>query len=141
MKRFRRNCRPIAIVAIAALIAVSMPVSAVHAALVGTDQVVTAEQGNPRANLNAFLSREDVQEQMQTLGVSPAEAKARVANLSDAEVARIQGRLDSMPAGQGLFGAILGAGVLIFLVLLITDVLGLTHVFGFTNKGSVDASN
>jgi hypothetical protein len=61
-----------------------------------------------------------------------------VASLSDEEVERVTGHLDSLPAGQGAFGAIVGAAVLVFLVLLITDLLGLTHVFGFTKKGSLN---
>jgi hypothetical protein len=141
MKCFRKICRPIAIIAAASLFAVSIPVPAAHAALVGTEHVVTVEQGKLRAKLNAFLSREDVQTQMRALGVSPAEAQARVASMSDEEVAQAQGKLDSMPSGQSFVGALIGAGLLIFIVLLITDILGLTHVFGFTNKGSVKAGN
>jgi hypothetical protein len=34
-------------------------------------------------------------------------------------------------------GPIVGAFVLVFVVLLITDLLGLTDVFGFTRKGSL----
>lgn len=141
MDCFRKHRKPLAIVAVGAFMTATLPAPAVQAALVSTDKVVTAEQHqDARAKLNAFLSREDVRNQMETLGVAPEEAKARVAALSDEEVAQIQGKIDSMPAGEGL-GAVLGAAVLIFLVLLITDILGLTHVFGFTNKGSVDVNN
>jgi hypothetical protein len=68
------------------------------------------------------------------LGVDPAEAAQRVAGLSDAEVQQIAGHLDQLPAGQSAVGAILGAALLIFLVLLITDLLGLTDVFPFVRK-------
>ncbi|MEQ9198641.1 MAG: PA2779 family protein, partial [Rhodospirillales bacterium] len=74
----------------------------------------------------------------EALGVNPDEANLRVAALSDAEVARLAGEIKSAPAGQSAVGAVIGAAVLIFVVLLITDLLGFTSVFGFTNKGSAN---
>lgn len=140
MKCFREYRKPMAFVAVAAFMTATLPAPAAQAALVSTDRVVTAEQHqDARAQLNAFLARKDVQSQMRALGVSPQEAKARVASLSDEEVARIQGKINSMPAGEGFFGAVIGAGLIVFIVLLITDILGFTHVFGFTNKGSARA--
>lgn len=142
MDCFRKHRKPLAIVAVGAFMTATLPAPAVQAALVSTDKVVTAEQHqDARAKLNTFLSREDVRHQMQSLGVSPEEAKARVAALSDEEVAQIQGRIDNMPAGEGALGTIIGAGLIVFLVLLITDILGFTQVFGFTNKGSANPGN
>jgi hypothetical protein len=61
--------------------------------------------------------------------VGPADVKARVAALTDEEVAQLAGQLDRLPAGgEGIIGALL----IVFLVLLITDLLGLTKVFSFT---------
>ncbi|MBU4177473.1 MAG: PA2779 family protein, partial [Proteobacteria bacterium] len=56
-----------------------------------------------------------------------------VASLSDAELAKISQAMEQMPAGGDAVGAIVGAAVFIFVVLLITDLLGLTHVFSFVN--------
>lgn len=141
MDCFRKYRKPLAVVAVGAFMTATLPAPAVQAALVSTDKVVTAEEHqDARAKVNAFLSRDDVQNEMQALGVSPEEAKARVAALSDEEVMQIQGKIDSMPAGEGL-GTVLGVALIVFLVLLITDILGFTHVFGFTNKGSVDVNN
>ena len=39
-----------------------------------------------------------------------------------------------MPAGQGAIGVIIGAALIIFLVLLITDIVGITDVFPFVKK-------
>ena len=80
----------------------------------------------------SFLAREDVREQMQDLGVDPAEAEARVAAMSDAEVQELAGKLDNAKAGEGPLGAIVGAAVFVFVVLLITDILCFTDVFPFT---------
>ena len=80
------------------------------------------------------LARSDVRTQLQALGVDPADAKARVAALSDDEAARLAASLDRLPAGGDGFGALIGAAVLVFLVLLLTDILGFTHVFPFTKQ-------
>jgi hypothetical protein len=72
--------------------------------------------------------------EMRKMGVDPNEAAARVAVMSDAEVQKIASRIDEMPAGQSAIGALIGAVVLIFIVLLITDLLGLTDVFPFVKR-------
>ena len=77
----------------------------------------------------AALERADVRAELAARGVSLAEARARVAALSDAEAADLAARLDSAPAG----GAdILGVALVVFLVLLLTDILGYTKIFPFT---------
>lgn len=80
------------------------------------------------------LERQDVRAQLQSLGVNPADAKARVAALTDEEASRLAARIDSLPAGGDGLGALVGAALLIFLVLLLTDILGFTHVFPFTKQ-------
>jgi hypothetical protein len=110
------------------------PVGAARAALVSTEQVIGASAATAdRDRVMAFLGRDDVRRQMVALGVDPMEAAARVQSLSDAEVHQIAGRLDQLPAGQDAIIAIIGAAVFIFLVLLITDLLGLTHIFPFVH--------
>jgi hypothetical protein len=78
------------------------------------------------------MQREEVRQEMRRNGIDPDEAAARVAALSDAEVAEVTAKLDELPAGQSAIGIIVGAAVLIFLVLLITDLLCLTSIFNFT---------
>lgn len=134
--RTKRWRCPVAAALITAIALTAVPLKPVHAALVGTDQIVAEIDGTPRARVNAFLSRADVRAALEARGIAPQEAEQRVAALSDAEVANIAGRIDSLPAGQGA-GPIIGAIVLVFLVLLLTDLLGLTSVYGFTKKGSL----
>jgi hypothetical protein len=84
-----------------------------------------------RSRVLSVLDREDVRVQLQAHGVSPAEVKARVAAMTDDEVAQLAGEIDSLPAG----GAdVLGVLLTIFIVLLITDILGFTKVFPFTRS-------
>ena len=136
MHFLRSHSRMIALPLIALMLAISMPAGIARAALVGTDQIITlVDIEADRARIAAFLARDDVRQEIERMGVNPAEASARVDGLSDSEVQTIAARMDSMPAGQGAFEAILGAVVLIFLVLLVTDLLGLTDVFPFVKGG------
>lgn len=102
-----------------------------HAGLISTEEVSRlaalqqAESGHDR--LAAALARGDVRAEMERLGVDPVLAGERIAALTNEEAARLADQIDSAPAG-GIIGAIL----LVFFVLLVTDLLGLTKVFPFT---------
>ncbi|MGE5506039.1 MAG: PA2779 family protein [Actinomycetota bacterium] len=106
-----------------------------HAAMISTDAVIAeAQAATGRERLDALLAREDVRGELARLGVSPDEARARVAALSDDEVRDAVGRLDSLPAGGDAIAAVIGAAILIFVILLITDIAGLTKVFPWTRS-------
>ncbi len=85
----------------------------------------------PKANIDSFLAKQEVQDKLAALGVSPSTIKEKMASLSDDEIAQINQKIDEMPAG-GDVGAIVGVLAFIFIVLLITDILGFTKVFTFT---------
>ena len=99
--------------------------------MVSTDEVssVAAASAN-RDKVAAFLAREDVRQAVQAQGVSPQAATERVKAMSDVEVAQLAGRIDQAPAG----GDVLGLLFTVFIVLLVTDILGLTKVFPFTRS-------
>jgi hypothetical protein len=102
-----------------------------QAALIPTDQSIS--RLDSRKTVDAFLNRADVGAKLEMYGVSPAEVKARAAAMTDDEAAMLARHIDSAPAG-GFVGEILGAIVLVFIVLLITDILGYTKVFPFTRS-------
>lgn len=112
----------------------SLVVVPAQAAMISTSDVIAADNSlaSDRDRLNALMQREDVRAEMRRQGVDPDEAAARVAALSDTEVAQLTAQIDELPAGQSAIGVIVGAIVLVFLVLLITDLLCLTSVFNFT---------
>jgi hypothetical protein len=84
-----------------------------------------------RSRIFSVLDRAEVRAQLEAHGVRPADVKSRVAAMSDEEAAQLAGQIESLPAG----GAdILGVALTIFLVLLITDILGFTKVFPFTRS-------
>lgn len=128
-----RKC--IATLLIASLSQLSL-VGAAQATMIGTDAAAATasaeEVAGKRTRVLAFLDREDVAREFDRLGVSPTEAKARVAAMSDADLLSLADRIDQAPAGGDAIGAIISAAVLVFIVLLITDILGLTKVFSFT---------
>jgi hypothetical protein len=125
MSRFRRL---LAATLIVSLTGAGLPA---RAGMLATDTALK-QTSAARERIATALERRDVRTQLQALGVNPADVGARVAALSDDEAAQLAARIDQLPAGGDGVGAVVGALVLIFIVLLITDILGLTHVFPFT---------
>jgi len=119
---------------ILSMLSMGLPLQSAFAGMVETDQAVSHElAGQDRARINAFIDREDVLAQLQKQGVTAGEAKARVNALTDDEAHKIAGKLDQLPAGGDVLG-IIGVLLFIFIVLLVTDVLGFTHFFPFTTN-------
>jgi len=132
MQTLRRFTKPVSYVVTVGMLALSLHLPVANAAMVGTEAVVhVAQAQQQRDRIHQALDREDVKMKLMSLGVDPAQVQARVDALTDDEAQRLAKQMDEMPAG-GIVGAI----VLIFLVLLITDLLGMTDVFSFTKKGS-----
>lgn len=126
--------RTVAWLMMVVMLATALPLGTAQAALVTTEQVVMESTGSDRGRVQAFLERQDVRRQMIALGVDPAEAAARARQLSDAEIGQIVDRIDRLPAGQSALGAVLGVILIMFLVLLVTDLLGLTDIFPFVRR-------
>lgn len=102
--------------------------STAFAGMVGTEQLLVAEQAQmDRVQLLATLSRADVKQQLSDMGVDPLQAVERVARMTDAEIAALSEGLGDLPAGSGVLGAV----VLIFVVFVVTDVIGATDIFPF----------
>lgn len=97
-------------------------------ALIGTEQAAEAQAG--RVLLEQTLARADVIAGLQARGVSVEAARERVAALTDSEAAQVAAQIDQAPAG----GDVIGAIILIFVVLLITDILGFTKIYPFTRS-------
>jgi hypothetical protein len=116
---------------IVSLLTMGLPLQSAFAGMVETDQAITHElAGQDRAKIAAFIEREDVLDQLQLKGVTSGEAKYRVAALTDEEAHKVAGKLDQLPAG----GDVLSLLFTVFIVLLVTDILGFTKVFPFTRS-------
>lgn len=111
---------------LAGSLALSMVVTPATAGVISTQQALSAElRASTETDVRSSLARNDVRQAMQQLGVDPAEADTRIASLSDTELLRMQGELDRLPAGGDALAVI---GV-VFLVLLILELVGVTNIF------------
>ncbi|TMH46819.1 MAG: hypothetical protein E6H59_04495 [Betaproteobacteria bacterium] len=126
--------RTVANILVVSLCALGLPIPAVQAELVATDRVETTRQDgfSGRELLGSLLDRADVRAALERQGVSADDAKTRVDALSDDEVERLAARFDSLPAAGNGFESALWLGFLVFVILLVTDILGFTKVFSFT---------
>lgn len=97
-----------------------------HAAVLTTGEYLSAAaRAGHLDQINAVLAREDVREQLIALGVDPADAAERVAQLPDGELAELADQMEELPAGGSAL-AIIGA---VFLVLMILELTGVINIF------------
>ena len=94
-----------------------------QAGMVGTQQLIDPAA----ASISLSSERETIRQQLVELGVEPVAAAQRAASLSDAQIAEIDQRLAEMPAGADVGSVILT----VFIVFVITDVIGATDIFPF----------
>lgn len=96
-----------------------------QAGMIGTENIVAAQtRDTSLATVNSFMARADVQQQLETWGVEPAVASERVAQLSDEELQTLAQNIDAQPAG----GILVVIGI-VFVVLLILELVGVTNIF------------
>jgi hypothetical protein len=126
--------RNIARILVVSMCSLGLPVPVAQAELVATDRIEGAGQAwlPARERLGSLLDRTDVRAALERHGVSADDARARVNALSDDEVERLAARFDSLPAAGNGFESVLWIGFLVFVILLVTDILGFTKVFSFT---------
>jgi hypothetical protein len=100
----------------------------VHAAIISNHQVLDKmEQTGNKEALMRTIHRMDVQEQLLSMGVETADIENRINNMTADEIAQLNHQLDELPAG----GDVLGLIVLLFIIFVITDVIGATDIFPF----------
>ena len=132
MRLLRLKAKPISVFLSIFMLLLALPYQSTLAAIIETETVLDMSRGQEaRAYLNRIIAREDIQDLFVSQGVDPLEAKARIDSLSDAEVVRLYDQIEQLPAGGSDFGVVLGTIAVIFIVLLITDILGYTNVFTF----------
>ncbi|HEU4619964.1 MAG TPA: PA2779 family protein [Gammaproteobacteria bacterium] len=114
------------VVATVVAFAVSSIEQAAYASVIGTQQYLSSvDRQQTLERIDAVLAREDVQRQLEQLGVDPSEAAARVDALTDQELQTLADRLDELPAG----GSLLGIVGIVFIVLLILELVGAIDIF------------
>jgi len=106
----------------------SMSLNNAQAALVSNEQVIAqAQHQNAKAQLIQAIERADVRQQLLSMGVREQDITRRIDLMTADEVAQLNQQIDELPAGGDLLGIIL----VIFIVFVITDVIGATDIFPF----------
>lgn len=119
--------RPLAL--ILSMLLIIMPMAPLQAAIIGNETIINqAPSALTRDHMQALLGQESARQQLQAWGVSPELITARINRLTDAELARINQEADTLKAGGT---NVLGILLIIFIVFVITDVIGATNIFPF----------
>ncbi len=107
---------------------IASPIGSTQAAMIDNGQIIGEVQAElNRADVMQILEREHAQQHLKALGVSPEMVKERVSHMTDLEVAQLNQHLADLPAG----GDVLGVILILFIVFIITDMLGATNIFPF----------
>lgn len=135
MKLLRKNANFLAVFMATLMLLIAVPYQTILAQMIPTEVTNETIKGQEaRDFLNELISREDIQNYLPNRGIDPLEAKARIDSLSDSEAVMMAEQLEQLPAGAGAVGIIIGAALIVFLVLLATDILGYTDLFPFVKK-------
>ncbi len=105
-----------------------MPMLPAQAAMIGNEQIVNQSLSvQTRDSLRQLFEQDTARQQLQAWGVSPDQINTRINSLTDAELTRINQQVGDLNAG----GNVLGILLVIFIVFVITDVIGATDIFPF----------
>ena len=130
MRIIQQTAKPVSVFVAISLFLAAVPYQPAIAAMIGTETVLDAARAQEgRQYLRVVLARKDVQNVLTARGIDPEEAKARVDALSDSEVVQLAEQIEQLPSGGDGLGVVIGGALFVFLVLLITDILGFTDVF------------
>lgn len=112
---------------ILSLSVILLPMSAAQSAMIGNHHLINEANHIDRSALLQNLARDEVQSYLSQQGIDAEQVKLRVAQMTDQEIATLNEHLSDLPAGGDALGVIL----LIFVIFVITDVLGATDIFPF----------
>lgn len=97
--------------------------------IVSSEQVLASQQFNyNKQQVMSFVNDAAVQNKLVALGVTPAVAQQRIANMTNDELIALNTQLNDMPAG-----GIVDTVVTVLVVVAVLDLMGLTDVYPFIN--------
>ena len=135
MKNIRIFLKPVGLFLAVFMFILSGPCQSSMAAMIGTESVINTDRAqNAREYLKSLLARKDVRNALVSQGIDPLEAKNRIDSLSDEEATLVSDQLQELPAGGDFFTALLIVALIVFLVLLVTDITGYTDIFPFVKS-------
>ncbi len=105
-----------------------MTLNFAHAGVIPAEQVINQQQHQyNKQQILAMVETTEVQQKLVSLGVSPEDAKSRIANMTNDELAQFNEQMENLPAGGGIVGTI----ITVLVVIAVLDVLGVTDVYSF----------
>jgi Family of unknown function (DUF6627) len=127
VRLLRKNGQPIFSLMIFLTLFISVPFQPAIAALIETETVINPDcVKDTRVLLNQLMAREDVRTALLSYGINPLEVDARVAAMTDDEIATVANTMKYMPAGGGggwetlalvVLGVVIVASLLILLLI------------------------
>jgi hypothetical protein len=135
MRKVRSTAKPVSFFLAILMIVIFTPYQVVLAKMVTAETLLDAGRvSDARAYVHSVLSREDVKAALVAKGIDVREAMMRTNALSDAEILAIADRMESLPAGGSTGETIIIVSLIVFVVLLVTDIMGYTDIFPFVKK-------
>lgn len=123
---FFRSKKPV-IAWVSILLMFFIQIAPLQAAMVGNETLMSEIT---RADLIDSLDRAEIKSMLISNGVDPDAAKLRIQQMNDDELASLKQDFQQLPAGAGALGTV----AFIFVVLMITDMIGATDIFPFVKK-------
>lgn len=106
----------------------SMSFTSAQAAMISNDVVINhVQHSNAKAELIQTIKRSDVKQQLLNMGVKLENIESRINLMTHEEIAQLNQQIGELPAG----GDVLGVILIIFIVFVITDIIGATDIFPF----------
>ena len=110
------------------MLVMMVSMSSASASVIPSEKIIQQQQSQYNTQqILALVDTLEVQQKLTSLGVSPADAKSRIANMTNEELLTFNSQLKDMPAGGGILGTI----VTVLVVLAVLDVMGVTDVYSF----------
>ena len=132
MEIIRSKARFVSILMASLMFLIAVPYQSIFAAIIATDVTIDSNRAQKsRDDIKNFIARENVKNHLIAQGLDPAEVKSRIDSLTDSEAIALADKIEQLPSGGSAIGVIVGAALIVFLVLLITDILGYTDIFPF----------
>lgn len=132
MELIRTKSKFVSILMASLMFLIAVPYQSIFAAMITTDVAVESERAEKsREYLKQLIARENIEKYLIAQGIDPVEVKSRIDSLTDAEAIALADQIEEIPAGGSALGIIVGAALIVFLVLLVTDILGYTDIFPF----------
>ncbi len=115
----RKISKPAAILLAFQVLILSGLNQSVRAAMISTASIMNADRAkNPRNDLNNILAREEIQAVLMSHGIDLQEARDRIDNLSEDEIAKFVQEIDHLPSGgDGALGVFTLSLIVVLLII------------------------